>query len=191
MTGAALFGLFGAGGHAREVMPFLAESLRHSLPGMGVEVCFVDLAPAQTHVNGHRVMSEAAFFAAEHPRKFFNVAVGDSRLREKIARACAARDVQPLTVTAPGALIYDGNEIGTGGLFCAFSMVTSNSRIGRFFQGNIYSYVAHDCVIGDFVTFAPGVKCNGNVHIGDHAYIGTGAMLRDGRPVDPLGYLGR
>ena len=64
--------------------------------------------------------------------------------------------------------------------------LTSNIRIGRQFHANIYSYVAHDCVIGDFVTFAPGVKCNGNVVIEDHAYIGTGAVIKQGRPGQPL-----
>jgi hypothetical protein len=34
-------------------------------------------------------------------------------------------------------------------------MVTASAKIGAHFQCNIYSYVAHDCVIGDFVTFAP------------------------------------
>jgi acetyltransferase-like isoleucine patch superfamily enzyme len=61
-----------------------------------------------------------------------------------------------------------------------------NARIGRFFHGHLYSYVEHDCVIGDFVTFAPRVSCNGNVHIGDHAYIGTGAVIRQGNPDKPL-----
>ena len=41
-------------------------------------------------------------------------------------------------------------------------------------------------MIGDFVTFAPRVSCNGNVHIEDHAYIGTGAVLRQGTPDKPL-----
>ena len=41
-------------------------------------------------------------------------------------------------------------------------------------------------MIGDFVTFAPGVKCNGNVHIHDHAYIGSGAVIRQGIPGRPL-----
>jgi acetyltransferase-like isoleucine patch superfamily enzyme len=41
-------------------------------------------------------------------------------------------------------------------------------------------------VIGDFVTFAPGVHCNGNVLIEDHAYIGAGAILRQGKPGEPL-----
>ncbi|MEP6868613.1 MAG: DapH/DapD/GlmU-related protein, partial [Novosphingobium sp.] len=45
---------------------------------------------------------------------------------------------------------------------------------------NLYSYVEHDCVIGDFVTFAPAVRCNGNVRIGDGAYIGSNAVIRQG-----------
>lgn len=50
--------------------------------------------------------------------------------------------------------------------------------IGRSFHANIYSYVAHDCIIGDYVTFAPSVKCTGNVVIEDCVYIGTGAMRK-------------
>ena len=49
----------------------------------------------------------------------------------------------------------------------------------------MYSYVAHDCVIGDFVTFAPNVNCNGNVHIGNHAFIGSGAIIKQGSLAKP------
>jgi acetyltransferase-like isoleucine patch superfamily enzyme len=82
--------------------------------------------------------------------------------------------------------VYDGNQIGEGVILCDHTLVTSNARIGRFFHANIYSYVAHDCVIGDYVTFAPSVHCNGNVHIHRHAYIGTGAILKQGSPERPL-----
>ena len=40
--------------------------------------------------------------------------------------------------------------------------------------------------IGNFVTFAPSVKCNGNVIIEDHAYIGTGAVIKQGKSNKPL-----
>jgi acetyltransferase-like isoleucine patch superfamily enzyme len=70
--------------------------------------------------------------------------------------------------------------VGEGAILCGFTHITSNAKIGKFFHGNIYSYVAHDCIIGDFVTFAPGVKCNGHVVIEDHAYIGTGVVIKDG-----------
>ncbi len=76
--------------------------------------------------------------------------------------------------------------IDSGAILAPFVTITSNVRIGKNFHANIYSYVAHDCVIGDFVTFAPAVRCNGNVVIEDHAYIGTGAILKQGRPDKPL-----
>lgn len=67
-----------------------------------------------------------------------------------------------------------------------FVTITSNIRIGRCFHGNMYSSVSHDCIIGDFVTFAPGVRCNGNIVIEDDAYIGAGAVLKQGIPGKPL-----
>lgn len=74
----------------------------------------------------------------------------------------------------------DDVNIADGACLSPFVTLTSNICIGRGFHANLYSYVEHDCRIGDFVTFAPGVKCNGNVTIGDRAYIGAGAVIRQG-----------
>jgi acetyltransferase-like isoleucine patch superfamily enzyme len=41
-------------------------------------------------------------------------------------------------------------------------------------------------VIGDFVTFAPSVRCNGNVVINDHAFIGSGAVIKQGSARHPI-----
>lgn len=71
-------------------------------------------------------------------------------------------------------------------MLAPFVTLTSNIKIGRSFHANLYSYVAHDCEIGDFVTFAPGVKCNGNVVIGSKVYIGAGAIIKNGKPGNPL-----
>jgi len=76
--------------------------------------------------------------------------------------------------------------IGKGCILSPFVTLTSNIQIGQHFQANLYSYVEHDCEIGDFVTFAPAVKCNGNVKIEDHAYIGAGAVIKQGEPGKPL-----
>jgi hypothetical protein len=64
--------------------------------------------------------------------------------------------------------------------------LTSNINIGKSFHANLYSYVAHDCNIGDYVTFAPGVKCNGNVTIEDNVYIGSGAIIKQGTANKPI-----
>jgi acetyltransferase-like isoleucine patch superfamily enzyme len=80
----------------------------------------------------------------------------------------------------------DDLQVAEGAILCPFVTLTSNIRIGRHFHANLYSYVEHDCVVGDFVTFAPAVKCNGNVRIEDYAYLGAGAVIRQGKPGQPL-----
>ena len=76
--------------------------------------------------------------------------------------------------------------ISEGAILCPFVTITSNAIIGVSFHAHIYSYVAHDCLIGDFVTFAPAVKCNGNVEIGDNVYVGTGVIIKQGKHGKPL-----
>ena len=75
----------------------------------------------------------------------------------------------------------DEVQLGEGAILSPFVTLTSNIRIGRHFHANLYSYVEHDCMIGDYVTFAPCVKCNGNIVIEDHVYIGTGAVIKQGK----------
>lgn len=109
------------------------------------------------------------------------IAVADAQVRRRLADRVTARDlISPTHRRGPDV------QVGEGAVFCDFTTVTASARIGRHFHCNIYSYIAHDCVIGDFVTFAPNVACNGNVHIEDDAYIGTGAILRQGSPDKPL-----
>ncbi|WP_020399054.1 acetyltransferase [Kordiimonas gwangyangensis] len=180
----AVLGIYGAGGFAREVMPILARRFKDT--GHALKLVFIETEPKASQVNGYPVVSEEAFFALDASKRYFNIAIADSKARETIAERCISRGAAPLSLASHSADFLDANTIGEGALFCANTVVTSNARIGRFFHANIYSYVAHDCVIGDFVTFAPRVSCNGNVHIEDHAYIGTGAVLKQGSLERPL-----
>ena len=80
----------------------------------------------------------------------------------------------------------DEVTIDEGAILSPFVTITSNISIGRHFHANLHACVEHDCQIGDFVTFAPGVRCNGNVVIGDRAYLGAGCIIRQGQPGAPL-----
>ena len=184
-----IFGLYGAGGFGREVMPFVVQEsskLLKSEARSDLSICFVETQNLKDEVNGVPVCSEEYFLGLKHLDKMFNIAISDSRAREEIACKMIDRGAKPLTLRAPDSTIYSGNSIGQGAIICSKSTITSNVSIGKFFHLNIYSYVAHDCVIGDYVTFAPHVQCNGNVHIGSHAYLGTGAILRQGTSLKPL-----
>ncbi len=181
-----LFGLYGAGGFAREVMPFVPAALEQDRTGAAPRRVFVETAPDRASLNGHAVLSEDAFFAEPCAHRLFAVAIGDGRTRRRLAEACLARGAMPVTLRAPQAAVIGENMIGEGAILCAFSVITADARIGRFFHANLHAYVAHDCVIGDFVTFAPGVKCNGHVHVGDHATVGAGAVIGNGTRGRPL-----
>lgn len=180
-----LYAVYGASGFGREIMP-LARACVQAQGGSTDRLVFVDDNPPAVTLNGHRVLRYAEFLAAPAATKFVAVAIANSRVRETLAERLRADGLAAWALTADNAVVMDGVEIGEGALLSPFVTLTSNIRIGRFFHANIYSYVAHDCVIGDFVTFAPRVCCNGNVRIQDHAYIGTGAVLRQGRPGKPL-----
>ena len=103
-----------------------------------------------------------------------------------MALQCAAEGMHFFDVRAASVVQMDDVQLGEGAVLSPFVTLTSNIRIGKHFHANLYSYVEHDCVIGDFVTFAPGVKCNGNVVIEDHAYIGAGTVIKQGKPGQPL-----
>lgn len=179
-----LYGVIGAGGFGKEVMPLAA----HWLPiwdGVDHDSKLVFVVEDQyfkpnQQVNGYRVMSMTEFLHAPASERRYNISIGNSAVRERIANSIPADVAKPFSIVAPNHVSLDENTLGEGAIFCGFTTVTSNAKIGRFFHANLYSYVAHDCVIGDFVTFAPGVMCNGHVVIEDHAYIGTGAIIRDG-----------
>jgi len=181
----AIRAVYGASGCGRGVMPLVRAQLEHRFSATG-ELVFVDDRESRIQVNGHRVLRYEQFVALPRVDKRIVLAIADGRIRERLAVRCAADGAGFLEARAANVVIMDDVEIGEGAVLCPFVTVTSNVRIGRHFHANLYSYVEHDCVIGDFVTFAPGVKCNGNVVIEDYAYIGAGAVLRQGRPGAPL-----
>ncbi len=180
------YAIIGAGGYGREVLPLVRAALAEQLQSGTAELFFAaEGIETSSLVNGTPLISLHAFMALPGER-YFTIAIGNSSVRERISQLCVGAGMQPFQTMAGNVLILDGNTIGEGAIFSPFSMVTSNATIGKHFHANIYSYVAHDCVIGDYVTFAPGVKCNGNVVIEDHVYVGTGAVIREGSASKPL-----
>lgn len=181
-----IYAIVGAGGFGREVLPLVKDKL-----GMFSEdkfkIVFVDDGAKVDEINGIAVITTAKFNSIMPGKKFFNIAIGNSKTRERIAGEMISSGAQPFKISSiNNSVSLDNNVIGEGAILCPFTIITSNTKIGKYFHANLYSYVAHDCVIGDFVTFAPGVKCNGNVTIEDHAYIGTGAIIKQGTPDKPI-----
>ena len=185
MTNKHSYAVFGASGFGREVLPVVRQQLL-ATQAYPFELVFVDDAPPAGTVNGQRVLTYAKWLAQPAASRHMNIAIANSAVRQKLAERCVADGVGFFEARAANVVQLDEVVIGPGAILCPFVTLTSNIHIGQHFHANLYSYVEHDCVIGNYVTFAPGVKCNGNVHIEDHAYIGTGAVIKQGKPGAPL-----
>ena len=180
-----LYAVYGASGYGREVMPLLRSQLQTQKIDTS-RLIFIDDNPEADAINGHSIFRFDDFMQIEASERFVTLAIANSVIREKLEKRCQENNIQFLDITASNVCVMDNVSIGEGSILSPFVSLTSNIRIGCQFHANIYSYVAHDCIIGDYVTFAPGVKCNGNIVIEDHAYIGTGAIIKQGKPGEPL-----
>jgi sugar O-acyltransferase (sialic acid O-acetyltransferase NeuD family) len=181
-----LYGIFGAGGFGTEVIPLAKAMLKSQLTSSDFELVFIDENKKISNVNQYVVMTIDEFFSHPATTKFFNVTIANHENRKKIAELMVSRGAHPFRVNAHNSIELDDNIIGEGAIFCPFTTVTSNTKIGKYFHANIYSYIAHDCVIGDYVTFAPDVHCNGNILIENNVYVGTGVILKQGKSDNPL-----
>jgi len=177
----SIYAIYGASGYGREVMPLVKNMMKTE-----DLICFVDDGIDAKEINGYKIFSYKEFLALDIANKFINVAIADNMTRKALVETCLSDGLKLFGVRADNIVIMDNVDLDEGSVLSPFVTLTSDIKIGKSFHANIYSYVAHDCIIGDYVTFAPSVKCNGNVIIEDNAYIGTGAILKQGTPEKPL-----
>lgn len=167
--------IYSAGGFAREIEADIALS-------GNAEVVFIDddRTAHGTLVHGKRVVSYDT--AKLIPNIKVCVAFASPELRRRKVDQCTADGLEFFSIVAPTARIGPNVAIGDGAIFAHLATVTSDARIGRHFHCNIYSYVAHDCIVGDFVTFAPRVSLNGRIKVEDDVYVGSDATFLPGTP---------
>lgn len=179
--------IYGAGGFGREVVPIAREMLREAGQAQDDVVFVSDREELHnTSINGIRVVPPTDLTSPEFKDYSVVIALADAKARREIAERCQDVGLKIGSVHSPFRRIYDNVKIAEGSIICDYSIITSDVVIGKHFHCNLYSYVAHECVVGDFVTLAPRVCINGRVIVEDDVYIGTGAIIRDGKPNRPL-----
>ena len=164
--------IYGAGGFALQMLDTVER-----LQADGWNVCFVsdggtgDLCGVPVVSAG--VVPENAAYC---------IAIANCETRAKVA----SRLKRFGTLRAASAIISRHAAIGEGAVIAHNVVIEARAKIGRHFHANVGSFVAHECVIGDFVTLCPKAVCNGNVHIGSGSFVGAGAVIKNGSPSKPL-----
>jgi len=152
--------LIGYGGHAREVMM-----------QMGVElICFVD---------DEYVCKKTKPISEFNPKKYkAMVAIGDPKKRFEIIQKLP-KETKYFTFIHPTTIIGDDVEVGEGSFIGAYSILTTNIKLGKHSLLNRSCHIGHDCVVGNFISMMPGSILSGNVTIKDNVYIGTNSSVRE------------
>ena len=164
--------LVGYGGHAREVMA-----------QMGVTItCFVD---DEYVVEGTQPLSKF------NPKEYvLMVALADSKDRFDLVQRLP-KETKYFTWVHPTALIMsDDVEIGEGSFIGAYSILTTNIKIGKHSILNRGNHIGHDCEIGDYFSAMPGAIVSGNVRIYDCVYMGNNSSIREKLSIHSLCTIG-
>lgn len=177
--------IVGAGGHAREVA-WLAECCAEA--GQNLQVAGFaddDVALHGREINGYRVVPlEDARTALQ--ASVFVIAVGAPKVRERLVLRTLSLGLEPLTLIHPRVERSRLIKMGEGVVICAGCIVTTNIEIGAYAQLNTACTVAHDVVMREYATLAPGVHVSGNVQLGRRTYVGTGTVIINGVPGNPI-----
>lgn len=172
--------IYGSGGFAREVA-WLAQETGFQVVG------FIDDNPDKigSLINGIMVLSleDASAFV---PEVSVVIAVGSPQTREKLYLKASNVGFSFTTLVHPRVEMSKFVEMGEGTVIAAGSILTTNITLGKHVQINLDCTIGHDVVMEDFATLAPGVHVSGWVRIGKRAYIGTGAVIINGREGEPI-----
>ncbi|MFI6024150.1 acetyltransferase [Amycolatopsis magusensis] len=169
--------LVGAGGLARETLAAVRA-------GTGWEpVGALDDNPAThgTRIDGLPVLGPSTLV---HEMADAAVILCVASVRRPYARRdLAARldlpDERYATVVHPAASLAPGTEVGAGSILLAGVVVTAPQRIGRHVVAMPHVVFTHDDEAGDHSCFAARATLAGGVHIGQCAYVGQGALVRE------------
>ena len=152
--------LIGFGGHAREVMTQMGKDL----------VCFVD---DEYVVEGTKSISEF------DPKKYkVMIAIANPEIRKQILSKLPKK-TKFFSWIHPTSLVLNNVEIGEGSFIGAYSIVTTDIKIGNHCILNRMNQIGHDCTIGDFFSAMPGAIVSGNVNIQDSVYLGNNSSIRE------------
>src|SRR5690606_19239748 len=110
------------------------------------------------------------------PRSEFVVAVGNPRTRKAIVKKMESQGEPEFATLIHPSVVWDSQSISVGPVtvVCAGCVGTVDFSIGSHTIVNIKCTIAHDDVIGNYVTIAPLAAISGNVTLEDGVEVGTG-----------------
>ena len=179
-----IYAIYGAGGFGGQIYSFL--KLNKSIDFSQTLIYFIDDNFHAEYLFNRPILSYKEFLKLDASEKYVNVAIANSKIREKINHQLMEDAIPTFQVISDNSVILSDITKSSGLIASPFSIISSNVEIGDSCHIGFHTSISHDCKIGNYVTFATGARCNGNVFIEDHAYVGSGAVVKNGNSERPL-----
>lgn len=172
--------IYGAGGHARELLFQLQAE--HGMSSVAAMVD--DLVPDRT-VHGIEVIDFHRALAW-YSRYHWHIAIGDIPIRVRLLAKIRDHGIEAGTFISSRAIVAPSAKILPSSQIFAGSVISDNCEISENVIVNFHCVISHDVKIGANSTIAPRAAIAGNVAVGDNVWIGVGASISNGRAGEPL-----
>ena len=170
--------IIGAGGFGREVLEIFKD--RNKISKTWNILGFID-EDKQLHrkiLNGYPVLGGFDWLREHRGDNLGCVcAIGTCETRKQVIEKLRETGISYYNAIHPSVIMSEFVEMGVGVIICAGSILTVNIKIGDHVHIDTNCTVAHDAIIGNYCRLNPGVKINGNNHLGEGVYVGTGATF--------------
>lgn len=180
--------LVAASGLAREVLSVLRRSGAHQAVGFLDE----DTELWGRTLDGLPVLG-GLDRVPDHPGASLVLCAGRgadrAALAERVARHGHTRD-DFATVIDPEAVVPGDCTVGPGSILLAGVVLTTNVQLGRHVVVMPNVTITHDDLVESYVTLCAGVVLGGHAWIGEGAYLGMNASVREGIRVGKGAVLG-
>ncbi|ALA81066.1 acetyltransferase [Stenotrophomonas maltophilia] len=166
----------GAGGHAKVIIDLLRGG------GHEVVAC-LDAGRVGQVVNGVPVLGDERVqlpLLKDQGVDAVFVALGDNRLRRKVAAAVTAAGLEMIPAVGRSAVISPSARIGQGCAIMEGAILNADVVVHDFAIINTNASVDHDCVVGAFAHVAPGSTLAGGVEVGASVFLGAGTRVIPG-----------
>lgn len=113
---------------------------------------------------------------------YFVVALGFKRnnIRKNIIGILQSRGAKFFSYVHSGSFVSISSVVEEGVIICPNCMIIGGAVIKKHAILNIYSSVAHDCLLGEYSILSPYATLNGGVKTGCELFMGTKAVVLGG-----------
>ncbi|MGC4888700.1 MULTISPECIES: NeuD/PglB/VioB family sugar acetyltransferase [unclassified Micromonospora] len=177
--------IVGCGGHGREIAQVVAAVNAASNRPPWRLVGFVDDDPSERNrkrveSTGVPYLGTVATLGHLSPATHVVLGLGDPRIRRVVGTRVelfglpAASLVHPDATVGPDLVSAEGLVVFAGG------RITTGVTVGRHLHVNQNATLAHDCVVGDYVSLHPLAAVSGDCRLDTAALVGAGAVVLPG-----------